>query len=104
MILIFVTGPFKELLERDGFIPIHNRNLQILKTDMLKVYSDIAPPIFTEIFSKLNLNCELRHTLHFSVPHVKSVYSGTESISFLCPKNWDIMPTRLEKTPFSVFK
>ena len=67
---------------------------------MFKVYNDIAPPMFTEIFSKGNLNYELRYILHFSVPHVKSVYSGTESPLFLCPKRWDIVPARLKKECF----
>ena len=40
---------FKELLERDGSVPIHNRNLQILATEIFKVYNNRAPSIFTEI-------------------------------------------------------
>ena len=73
---------FKELLERDGSVPIHNRNLQILATEMFKVYNNIAPPIFTEIFNKGNPNYQLRHTSHFSIPAVRSVCNGTESLSF----------------------
>ena len=88
---------FKELLERDGSVPIHNRNLQILATGMFKVYNNIAPPIFTEIFDKRNPNYQLRHTSHFSIPPVRSVYNGTESLSFLGPKIWDIVPTELKK-------
>ena len=43
---------FKELLERDGFDHIHNKNLQKLTTEMFKIYNNIPPPIFTEIFNK----------------------------------------------------
>ena len=63
---------FKELVERDRSVPIHNTNLQILATENFKVYNNIAPPILTEIFSKRNLNYELRHTSHFSVSHIRS--------------------------------
>lgn len=66
-------------------------------TEIFKVYNNIAPPIFTEVFSKPNLNHELRHTTHFSVPPVWSTYNRTESQSFLGPKTWDIMPTRLKE-------
>ena len=93
---------FKELLERDGSVPIHNRNLQILATEIFKVYSNIAPPLFTEIFNKRNPNYQLRHTSHFSIPPVRSVYNGTESLSFLGPKIWDIVPTELKKS--EIFK
>ena len=60
---------FKEPLERDGSVLIHNKNLQILATEMFKVYNNIASPIFTETLNKLNPNYQLRHTSHFSVPH-----------------------------------
>ena len=77
---------FKELLERDGSFPIHNKNLQILATEMFIDYNNIAPPIFKEIFNKRNPNYQLRHTLHFSIVLVRSVYNGTESLSFVGPK------------------
>ena len=88
---------FKELLERDGSIPIHNRNLQILATEMFKVYNNIALPIVTEIFNKRNPNQQLRHTSHFSIPSVRSAYNGSESLSFLGPKIWDIVSTELKE-------
>ena len=53
---------------------MHNKNLQILAPEMLKFCNNIAPPIFTETFSKRNLNYKLDHKPHFSVPHVRSIY------------------------------
>ena len=38
----------------------------------------------------------LRHVSVFSRPMVKSVYHGTESISYLRPKIWDILPEKLK--------
>ena len=89
---------FKELLERDGPVSIHDRNLQILATEMFKVYSNTAPPILTEIFNKRNPNYQLCHTLHFSVPSVRSVYNWAESLSFLCSKIWDIVLTEFKNS------
>ena len=39
----------------------------------------------------------LRHVSEFSRPILKSVYHGTESISYLGPKIWDILPEKLKK-------
>ena len=87
------------------FMPVINRNLQILATEVFKVYINIAPPIFTEIFNKRNPNYQLRHTSHFSIPSVRSVYNGTESLSFLGPKIWDIVPTESKEVKtLSAFK
>ena len=86
-------------------MPVINRNLQILATEVFKVYINIAPPIFTEIFNKRNPNYQLRHTSQFSIPSVRSVYNGTESLSFLGPKIWDIVPTESKEVKtLSAFK
>ena len=96
---------FNELLERDRSIQIHNSNLQILSTEIFKVYNNIAPAIFTEIFNKRNPNYRLRHTSLFSIPLVRSVYNGTESLSLLSPNIWDIVPTELKEVKtLSAFK
>ena len=61
--------------------------------------------IFTEIFNKQNPNYQLCYILHFSVPPVRSVHDGTESLSLLGPKIWDIVPTELKEVKMlSAFK
>ena len=34
----------------------------------------------------------MRHINHFETPFVRTVYNGTESVSYLGPKIWDIVP------------
>ena len=41
----------------------------------------------------------LRYNSLFSRPLVKSVYKGTESLSFLGPKIWDILPDTSKDLP-----
>ena len=70
-----------------------------------KFYDNVAQPLFTEIFNKHNVNYELSHISHFSFPNIRSIYIGMQSLSFLGPKIWDIMPKRLkEVTHLSPFK
>ena len=45
---------FKELLETDKSVPIHIKNLQILATEMYKVYRNISPPIVRQLFQSRN--------------------------------------------------
>ena len=40
----------EKLLEQGKSVTIHTRNLQILAAEMFKVYRNISPPIFSEIF------------------------------------------------------
>ena len=59
------TSSFEELLEQDKSVSIHTRNLQILATEMFKVYRRISPPIFSNYFvdvisgSNSNLQCQM---------------------------------------------
>ena len=44
------TSSFEELLEQDKSVSLHTRNLQMLATDMFKVYRSMSPPSFSELF------------------------------------------------------
>ena len=41
---------FNALLEKDGSVSIHERNIKILATEMFKVSENLAPPQMHEIF------------------------------------------------------
>ena len=36
---------FEELLDKNGSVTIHTRNLQVLATEMFKVYRNLSPHI-----------------------------------------------------------
>ena len=42
---------FKELLEKNKTVSIHQKNLQILATEIVKAKLDISPEILKELFS-----------------------------------------------------
>ena len=57
---------------------------------MLRVYQDIFPNIMTEVLL-------LSQTLIRSTRPVKSVYYDTESLGYLVPKIWKLIPPQLKK-------
>ena len=88
---------FKTLLEKDGSVSVHNRNLQILATEMSKIKTDLSPLIVTELFEQRNeQHYNLRKNSQFTIPLIRIVYHGSESISFLEPKTWNILPKKME--------
>ena len=91
---------FNALLEKDGSVSIHERNIKILATGMFKVSRNLASPQMHECFKlKDHPQYNLRHNSLFSRPLFKSVYKGTESLSFLGPKIWDILPDTYKDLP-----
>ena len=87
---------FTELLNKDSSVSIHTRNIQRLAIEMFKFYKGLSPPLMANIFKRKENHYILRNASDFSRPIVKSVYHGTESISFLGPKIWDILPETLK--------
>ena len=84
---------FEELLEKDNSVSIYERNIQILATEMYKVSKGMSPPQIAELFSQRDEHpYNLRHNAEFLQPLVNSVPCGTESISYLGPNIWGMVP------------
>ena len=69
------------------------KNIQILSTEMYKLVNNLSPPIMNRAV-KLNIDSRynLRQISQFSRSLVESGSPRTESISYLGPKIWDILP------------
>ena len=60
---------------------------------MFKVKNEMSPEIICDIFTqRINNHYNLRRINHFEIPFVRTVYNGTESVSYLGPKIWEIVP------------
>ena len=97
---------FIKLLEKDNSVSIHQRNLQILAIEMFKVSNGLSPALMNDIFKlRGEQTFNLRKLSQFYRPKVNSVYNGTESVSFLGPIIWDLVPKELkDKKPSSIQK
>lgn len=50
--IYFDKTSFEALLEKDGSVSIHNKNLQLLVNEMYKASEGLSPPIITQLFEK----------------------------------------------------
>ena len=81
------ASSFTELLEKDNSIIIHNRNIQLLATELFKVKNELSPPFINEIFvENAQHYYDLRKINEFKRNNVKTVYNRTETITFLGPR------------------
>ena len=92
------TSTFQELLNKDNSVSIHHRNLQVLAMEMFKIHRGLSPEILRETFVSKTSSCNLRRNDTFEKRQVHSVYHGTESLSFLGPKIWDLVPVELKQS------
>ena len=82
------TSSFKELLEKDGSICIHHRNVQLVAVEMFKVKNGLCPEILNGLFD-LNLNPKLGKD--FFRPNVNTVFMGEGSLRWFGPIVWNNM-------------
>ena len=56
----------------------------------------ISPPLLNEMFVPRQCNYELRGNNFLKRQRVKSERYGTESVSSLAPKIWEILPNKIK--------
>ena len=96
---------FKELLEEDAAVTIHQRNIQVFVTELFKIKNNLSPPLMREIFPSRNISNKLRSDTYFMGRNVKTINNGTESLTYLAPKIWNILPTEIkEAKSLEIFK
>ena len=87
------------MLEKDGSVSIHKRNLRFLACKMFKLKRDMSPELIKEfILSNRQWRHELRNNPDFAVPIVKSAHKGLDSLSYLGPKIWELLPAEIKET------
>ena len=91
------NSSYKELLTKNGSVSIHHGNMQALENKFHKIKNGLLPEIFTEIFAcETESHYNLGQCSAFRIPSIRTVYHGSENISFLRPKIWNILPDEIK--------
>ena len=77
---------------------IHTGNLRFLAVEMFKVVKGLALTIINNLFPlKKTNNYNLRHKLFFKIPRNEAVGNNFESISYLWPQIWEMLPSEMQE-------
>ena len=89
---------FQELVNKDVSFSEQHRNIQTLAIEIYKHIHGLSPAIMKEMF-KINrtLPYNLRTHNEFSSRVPKTVKNGTETIYFLAPKVWALIPGKIKE-------
>ena len=99
------SSTFQELLEKDNSVSIHHRNVQKLAIENYKVLHGFSPPTLNGTFVPVSRPYNFSRNDTLQKWRVNSVGHGTESISFLGPKVWDLVISGFELSQsLSIFK
>lgn len=88
---------YKDMLEKHVSVSIHYRNILNLTMVLYKSKKEFTTNVFCTTHENHYNLCNLND---FKVPFARTVYHGTETISYLWPKIWDTVPTELKQVQF----
>ena len=89
---------FKDLIEKDGSVSIHHRNLRALTVELFKVFKGLSPIIFAEALPvRQQSQYNMRNYSYFAMRCAKTVNHGLESLSYLGSKLWDSIPSHMKE-------
>ena len=92
------ASSFSELHEKDNPTTKQNRNIQQLATELFKVNNGLSPPFMNEIFMENAQHYyDLRKKNEFKRNNVKTVYNGTETLTFQDQEFKKLCQTKLNK-------
>ena len=96
----------EELLTKDGSVSIHHGNIQAFSTEFYKIKNGLSLEIFIKIFAReTESHYNLRRCNNIRIPSIRTVYHGSESISLLGLKIWNILPDEIkQQTSLNSFK
>ena len=92
------NSSFEQLLEIDSSVSVDDRKIRTFAIEIYKICHDILPTIMNEIFTLRHQHkYNLKNWTYLDVPKVRTVNHGSESVRYLGPKIWEIIPTHKKK-------
>ena len=90
------TSSFEELLSRSNSVTFHHKSLQLLAVELYKRKNNLSDQL-KKVFLHDPKKIPSRHESYFKSRSIRTVFSGAESLSYLGPKIWDIVPSTLKE-------
>ena len=89
---------FEKLLNKSNSLWIHHINLQCLATEIFKLHLGEVPQILQDVFFLTEpLTYILRFQPEFGTRPIGTVHYGSNSLRFLGPKIWEIVPSEWKR-------
>ena len=101
----YYKSSFAELLSEDKSFTAHHKNVQKLAIEMYKIKNELCPKIIIDLLKEVTRPYNLRNGLICGSYRIKTVRYGTETITYLRPKIWSIVPGKIrESASLEIFR
>ena len=91
------TSTYKELLETDNSVSVHFWNVQSLTIELYKVVNGFLPDLMKDVFPLSENLCYNTRNRTFHSRNIRTVHFGSETLSHLALKIWELVPGEIKK-------
>ena len=84
------------LLQRDGTLTIHKKNLQKLMVEIYKTINHLNPPYMWDLFTKIVVVHDFRSKILSKLPPARSQRFGTNSLKFKGSLLWNSLSDEIK--------
>ena len=86
------TSSFEQLLEKSNSVTIHQKNLQVLATEIYNAINNLSSSLMSVLFNIKESRYNLRRANAIEIGGIRTSKYGLNNISYLGPKIWDLVP------------
>ena len=90
------TSTFEQLLLKDNSVTVHEKNIQRLVIEIYKTKNNLVPTFMNEVFCSITNQYDIRNKSTLKTSNPKSVYNGTETITYRAPQIWTYVPDSIK--------
>ena len=99
------TSNFEELLIKSNSVSVHQRNLQLLLTEIYKTVNNLNPSFMADVFVTKDVPYNLRGSNNLALPKARTNLYGLDTIRFVGQKLWQALPREIkESQSLEIFK
>ena len=91
------TSNFEELLIKSNSVSVHQRNLQLLLTEIYKTVNNLNPSFMAEEFVTKDVPYNLRGSNNLALPRARTNLYGIDTIKFVAQKSWQTLPRGIKE-------
>ena len=92
------TSNFQELLNKSNSVSVHQKNLQLLLTEIYKTVHNLNPTFITQVFEEKDVLYNFRESNSFTLHKSKKTLHGIDTVRYI-RKNYDRYCQQKSKSP-----
>ena len=83
---------------KSNSVSVHQRNLQLLLTEIYKTVNNFNPSVMAEVFVTRDVPYNLRSSNNLALPRSRTNLYGIDTIRFVGQKVWQTLPREIKES------